>query len=253
MIDPKERFTNRVDDYVRYRPGYPPELFEMLMVECGLGQESRVADVGSGTGILTRDLLATGSRVAAIEPNAAMRAAAEQSLAGDPRFESLSASAEATGLPSGSVDLVIAGQAFHWFDPTRARAEFARILKPRGKVALVWNQRSDTPLNRDYEDMLERLAPEYPNVRERDRASEPKMRAFFSPVAPRVRSFGNGQRLDEAGLRGRLLSSSYCPPAGHPFHGRILERLGEIFHAHAEGGYVTIAYETIAWYGPLSL
>ena len=148
MIDPKERFTNRVDDYVRYRPGYPPELFEMLLVECGLGQESRVADVGSGTGILTRALLeATGARVAAIEPNAAMRAAAERSLAGEPRFESLSSSAEATGLPGASVDLVIAAQAFHWFDPPRTRAEFARILKPRGKVALVWNQRADTPLN----------------------------------------------------------------------------------------------------------
>jgi SAM-dependent methyltransferase len=254
MIDPKERFTNRVDDYVRYRPGYPPELFGLLLVECGLGHESRVADVGSGTGILTRALIeATGARVFAIEPNAAMRGAAERSLAREPRFESLATSAEATGLPEASVDLVIAAQAFHWFDPPRARAEFARILKPGGKVALVWNQRADTALNRDYEEMLDRFAPEYPNVRERERASEPKMRAFFSPVAPAVRTFGNAQRLDEAGFRGRLLSSSYCPSAGHPLHEPILTRLAEIFRARAEGGYVTIVYETVAWYGPLAL
>ena len=182
MIDPKQRFTNRVDDYVRYRPGYPAALFEMLIGECHLGATSRIADVGSGTGILTRALLeATGGHVVAIEPNAAMRAAAEKTLAGEPRFESRDGSAEATGLPDADVDLVIAAQAFHWFDPARTRVEFARILRRgtqpwpsarSGNVALVWNQRSDTALNRDYADMLERLAPEYPHVRESERSSE---------------------------------------------------------------------------------
>jgi SAM-dependent methyltransferase len=263
MIDPKERFSNRVDDYVRYRPGYPPSLFEFLVRDCGLGRARSVADVGSGTGILTRGLLeataaAGGSgtspmepRVIAVEPNAAMRAAAEKAFAGDPRFVSSDGSAEATGLPARSVDLVVAAQAFHWFDPVRARAEFARIVTPGGMVALVWNQRSDTPLNRDYVDMLERLAPEYPRVRETERASEPKMRAFFAPVSPRTAMFENEQRLDHGGFFGRLLSSSYAPPKGHPLHEPIAARLEEIFRQHQCEGFVTVRYDTIVWYGGL--
>jgi SAM-dependent methyltransferase len=257
MIDPKQRFTNRVDDYVRYRPGYPAALFELLIRECRLAPTSRIADVGSGTGILARGLLeATAARVVAVEPNAAMREAAEGALSGEPRFESLEGSAEATGLPDADVDLVIAGQAFHWFDAPRARAEFARILRRgeagAGVVALVWNQRADTPLNREYAEMLERFAPEYPQAHERERASEPKMRAFFAPLSPRVASFPNAQRLDGAGLRGRLLSSSYAPAEGHPLHAAILVRLDEIFRAHEQGGFVTLHYETIVWYGSLS-
>jgi SAM-dependent methyltransferase len=160
-------------------------------------------------------------------------------------------SAEATGLPDASVDLVIAAQAFHWFDPVRARAEFARILVPQGTVVLVWNQRADSPLNRDYADMLERFAPDYAHVREEDRSSTPKMLSFFAPVHPRTVTFANEQRLDEAGLRGRLSSSSFAPPAGHPMHEPILLRLAEIFRDHQVNGLVTIAYETVVWYGPL--
>ena len=258
MIDPKERFSNRVDDYVRYRPGYPGALVAWLAAEAGLGETAHVVDVGSGTGIFTRRLLAAldglgagpGARVTGIEPNRAMRAAAEK-VTRDARFDSRDGSAEATGLPDATADLVVAAQAFHWFDPPRARVEFARILKPGGIVSLVWNQRRDTPLNRDYEEMLERFAPDYASVRERDRASEAKIRSFFAPTSPRRAMFHNEQRVDEAGIQGRLLSSSYCPVAGDPWHAPIMERLGEIFLAHARGGSVTIAYDTVAWCGPL--
>jgi ubiquinone/menaquinone biosynthesis C-methylase UbiE len=254
MTDPKERFSSRVDDYVRYRPGYPAALFEWLGAQGCFGAGRVVVDVGSGTGILSRGLLQAGqgARVVAVEPNAAMRAAAEKALAGHPLFESVDASAEATGLPGASVDLVVAAQAFHWFDPSRARVEFARVLRPSGLVALVWNQRRDTPLNRAYLEMLERFAPDYALVRESERSSEDKMRAFFAPVAPRVETFGNEQRLDEAGFEGRLLSSSYAPPRGHPMHVPILVRAGEIFREHSQGGLVTIAYDTIVWYGRLA-
>ncbi len=251
MIDPKERFSNRVLDYVRYRPGYPAALYEMFVREFAMGPEHVIADVGSGTGILSRGLLKSGARVIGVEPNAAMREAAENELLGNARFQSVDASAEATGLEAASVDIVLAAQAFHWFDPSRARVEFARILKPAGSVALVWNQRRDTPLNRDYEAMLDAFAPEYPHVRGREPAAEPKMRAFFAPTEPRTAKFENEQRLDEAGLRGRLLSSSYAPPKDHPFHEPILRRLDEIFRAHADGGLVTIEYETVVWYGRL--
>ncbi|MDP9149350.1 MAG: class I SAM-dependent methyltransferase [Myxococcota bacterium] len=252
MIDSKERFSDRVADYVRYRPGYPEALVDLLRVDCGLGPGAVVADLGSGTGILTRALLATGSFVAAIEPNAAMRDAAERDLAGEARFRSVDASAEATTLAGKSVDLVTAAQAFHWFDPARARAEFERILKPGGWVALVWNDREDSALNRDYEDMLERLAPAYAAVRERDRATQSKMRSFFAPESPRRARFSNEQRLDEAGLLGRLESSSYVPRAGQPGYDAVAARAREIYRAHQRDGHVTLAYETVVWYGRLS-
>ena len=259
--DPKQRFSNRVDDYVRYRPGYPDALVALLVSEAHLAEaadatgSARVVDVGAGTGILTRQLLAAlgpHALVSGIEPNRAMRGAAERGAGGDPRFESVAGSAEATGLPAASADLVVAAQAFHWFDPPRARAEFDRILKPAGVVALAWNQRADTPLNREYEEMLERFAPDYANVREGDRASEAKIRSFFAPASPRRAMFDNEQRFDEAGIRGRLLSSSYCPPARDPKHAPIMQRLGEIFRRHARDGMVTIAYDTVVWYGRLA-
>ncbi len=253
MTDPKERFSNRVDDYVRSRPGYPAALFELLAERGCLDAGSLAVDVGSGTGILTRGLLAAGeARVVAIEPNAPMRAAAEKALAGDPRFESVDASAETTGLPDACADLVIAAQAFHWFDPARTRVEFARILKPTGLLALVWNQRSDSPQNREYLEMLERFAPDYALVRESERSSEPKIRSFFAPATPRLEVFANEQRLDAAGFEGRLLSSSYAPTAGHPLHAPIVARAAEIFRKYAREGLVTIAYDTLVWYGGLA-
>jgi ubiquinone/menaquinone biosynthesis C-methylase UbiE len=253
MVDSKERFSSRVDDYVRYRPGYPAPLFAMIAAQGCLDPGRVVIDVGSGTGILSRGLLdAGGARVVAVEPNAAMRAAAERTLAGHPRFESVDATAEATGLAPASADLVIAAQAFHWFDAPRARAEFARILVPDGVVALVWNQRKDTPLNREYLEMLERFAPDYALVRESERSSEDKMRAFFAPASPRMAMFDNEQRLDEAGFAGRLLSSSYAPQTGHPLHAPMRARASEIFRAHARGGFVTIPYDTIVWHGRLT-
>jgi len=252
VVDPKERFSERVEDYVRFRPGYPRELLDLLGSACGLGPGSVIADVGSGTGILSRLLLQSGARVVGVEPNSAMRAAAEHALCGDIRFVSVDGSAEATGLAGASVDCVTAGQAFHWFDPLRTRVEFARILKPGGCVALAWNQRRDSPLNRDYEAMLERFAPEYAHVRESDRAAEPKIRAFFSPFSPSVARYGSAQRFDEAGLRGRLMSSSYAPRPGHPLHEPMIDRLTEIFGIHARDGAVTFLYETVVWYGRLT-
>lgn len=252
MRDPKERFSDRVDEYVRFRPGYPRALLDLLTNACGLGSKSVVSDVGSGTGMLTRLLLDSGARVIGIEPNAAMRAAAERALAGNGRFESVEGSAESTTLAASSVDLITAAQAFHWFDPMRTRAEFKRILRPSAFVALIWNQRKDSAFNRDYEEMLERCAAEYAHVRERDRAAEPRVRAFFDRASPEVARFDHEQRFDEAGLRGRLMSSSYAPRAGHPFHEPMMRRLGEIFLTHVREGQVTFAYETVVWYGRLA-
>jgi SAM-dependent methyltransferase len=252
MRDPKERFTDRVEDYVAFRPRYPRALLELLVSEWRLGSESVVVDVGSGTGIFSRLLLESGARVVGVEPNAAMRAAAERDLAGEARFTSVDGGAEATGQAAASCDLVTAAQAFHWFDPPRARAEFRRIVRPGGGAALVWNMRRATPFNDEYEEMLERLAPEYPAVRARDRAAEGAIARFFSPATPREAHFPNAQELDEAGLRGRLLSSSYAPKPGDPNHGPILAQLAESFARHAKDGRVVLAYDTVVYWAPLS-
>src|SRR2546428_11056184 len=139
--DATHRFSSRVEDYARYRPGYPPEVIQLLKTECGLSAESVVADVASGTGIFTRMLLGNHCRVFGIEPNAEMRRAAEEFLAGYASFTTLNGTAESTILPDHSVDIITAAQAAHWFDPGKARQEFGRILKPGGWTVLMWNDR----------------------------------------------------------------------------------------------------------------
>ena len=166
--DPKQRFSNRVEDYVRYRPGYPREILDVLRDECGLTPESVVVDVGSGTGLLTQLFLENGNVVYGIEPNAAMREAGEQFLEKYRHFSSVAATAEATTLPDASADFVVAGQAFHWFDTRLVRAEFLRVLRADGWVAIIWNERKKdaTALQRDYETLLQNHSTDYKQVSE---------------------------------------------------------------------------------------
>jgi SAM-dependent methyltransferase len=211
-----------------------------------------VADVGSGTGILTGLLLERGCRVLAVEPNREMRAAAERRLGGDERFTSVAGRAEETGLAPASVDLVTAGQAFHWFDAARAREEFRRILRPGGVVALLWNDRKvdATPFLRAYEALLRRFGTDYAEVQHRT-AKAQEVEAFFGPGRHAVAVFPGRQDLDLEGLRGRLLSSSYVPEAGHPDHEPMLAALGEIFAAHERDGTVALEYDTVVYHGRL--
>lgn len=252
MADPKQRFSSRAENYSKYRPSYPTEIIELLARECALTPASVIADVGSGTGIMTRLFLDNGNRVLAIEPNAEMRQAAEQLLASYPNFVSISASAEATTLADHSADLVLAAQAFHWFDRGQARREFVRILKLGGWVVLVWNERKVgvTPFLIDYEQMLHEYATDYAAVDHR-RMDDDVMRAFFMPDEFKMRSLQNSQTFDFAGLKGRLLSSSYTPEPGHANHDAMLRRLRDIFDAHQANGQVTIEYDTQVYFGHL--
>ncbi len=252
MSDPKERFTTRVADYVRFRPGYPAELLDCLASDCGLEAGDSVADVGSGTGILTAGLLARGLRVFAVEPNEAMRRAAEQRLAAAPLFVSVAGSAEATALPDGSVDGVVAAQAFHWFDRDRARDEFARILRPGGVVALIWNDRRarGNSFLEGYERLLQDWGIDYAEVNH-GLVDDAALAAFFSPGPFGRRTFANAQALDLEGLRGRVLSASYMPGPGHPRHEPMLAALEELFEASEQGGLVTLEYDTRITFGPL--
>jgi SAM-dependent methyltransferase len=250
MTDPTQRFTNRVDHYVRYRPSYPRAVLDLLKTECGLTDTSVVADVGSGTGILSELFLQNGNHVLGIEPNREMKEAAERRLGGHPRFTSVAGTAEDTTLDEASVDFVVAGQAFHWFDPERARTEFARILKPEGWVALVWNLRRKgaTPFLVAYERLLEVYRTDRGEV-EFWRKSDEMASAFFGPGSSEKATFDNEQVLDLEGLKGRLLSISYVPAQGEPGSDEMLRNAEEIFRKHQTGGTVAVEYDTKVYYG----
>jgi SAM-dependent methyltransferase len=252
-MDSTKRFSNRVENYAKFRPSYPKEeMLRVLSGECGLTSASVIADVGSGTGIMTRIFLENGNQVFAVEPNPEMRHAAEQALAAYPRFVSVPATAEATTLPAETADLVVAAQAFHWFDRERARPEFVRILKPGGWVVLVWNERrgSSTPLLADYEQLLRSYSVDYASVDHRNVTSE-VLRSFFAPDEYMSRTLSYTQTLDFEGLKGRLLSSSYSPLPGDPGFEPMLERLREIFDAYQRDGHVRVEYDTRLYYGHL--
>jgi SAM-dependent methyltransferase len=250
--DPTERFTDRVELYVKHRPGYPPQVIELLQQECELTAERAVADLGSGTGISSRLFLDLGCKVYGVEPNAAMRAAAERYLSAYPTFVSVDGRAEATTLRDRSVDLVVAGQAFHWFDPARTHAELARILRPLGWVVLLWNARrlDATPFLRDYEALLVEFGTDYAEVRH-ENAWE-RLDAIYGPGRATRATFENAQEVDYAGLEGRLLSSSYVPAAGDPRQAPMLAKLRLLFDEHQRGGVVDLQYETTVFYGHLA-
>ena len=243
VMDSKERFSNRVENYVRYRPGYPAGVVDTLRSECGLTPESVVADIGSGTGKLTKLFLENGNTVYGIEPNARMREAGEEYLSGYARFRSINGSAESTTLPDASMDFIVAGQAFHWFDQEAAKAEFRRVLRPHGWAAIIWNDREKnaTPFLRDYEALLRSYGTDYAEVAQKYPENDP-LEEFFGAGACHAKSFANEQLFDFAGLRGRLLSSSYAPAEGHPRHEPMLAELRRIFDRHARDGHVTFKY-----------
>jgi SAM-dependent methyltransferase len=245
------RFSDRVENYVRYRPGYPAEVLRTLKDECGLVPEQVMADVASGTGIWTRVLLENGNPVFGVEPNAEMRQAGERWLAEFPRFKSVEGTAEATTLPDESLDFVTSAQAAHWFDRRRARREFLRILRPSGWLVLLWNERvtDSTPFLRDYEQLLVTCGTDYAEVRH-ERTTK-AVNEFFDPAPFQARLFRMRQEFDYAGLEGRLLSSSYAPGPGHRKHQPMLRELKRIFAEHAVAGNVAFDYTTRVYLGQL--
>lgn len=250
--DATQRFSSRVDNYVRYRPGYPREILGLLQCECGLTAESVIADIASGTGLFTRVLLENGNRVFGVEPNADMRRAGEEFLAAYPRFISVAGTAEATTLPDASVDFVTAAQAAHWFEREKARREFVRILNPGGWTVLIWNERltDSTAFLRDYERLLLNFGTDYQEVRHERTTAE--IADFFAPSAYLTQTFENNQNCDYSALEGRLLSSSYVPGPDHTNYEPMLRELRRIFNQHQQGGRVVLKYETRVFYGRLS-
>ena len=248
----QNRFSSRVENYIKFRPGYPKEVIDILKADCGLTRSSKIADVGSGTGILAELLLKNGNRVFGVEPNEPMRTAAERLLSSFKEFVSIDGSAETTGLDSGSVDFVTAGQAFHWFDRDAAKIEFKRILKPEGWVVLLWNERSidATPFLRDYEELLLKYGTDYQEIRHEN--VEQELGSFFFPQNFHAKSLPNLQVFDLEGLKGRSFSASYVPMPGHPNHAAFLSGLEELFKVHNTEGEVAFEYRTNIYFGQLA-
>jgi SAM-dependent methyltransferase len=276
MKEPRPHFSRRVEHYLQSRPHYPQAVIEVLKRECHLTRHALIADIGSGTGMLAALFLANGNRVVGVEPDPEMRAAAEYELGQYPAFTSIAASAEATELPDRSVDVVTAGQAFHWFDRERARKEFARILVPGGWVVLVWNQQktAGTPFlvaleqfwqtyltreglqavatGQDLTLLLQATNPVYRWRLDPGRLSQELITPFSGSDGFAMQTFENPQVYDGEGLKGRVLSAGSAPQAGHPRYTEMLETLDAIFQMHRVNGSVTIDYETQVWYGQLS-
>ena len=252
MLDPTRRFSKRVENYLRYRPTYPPTVLTLLETECGLTPESVIAEPGSGTGLLTQLFLRNGNQVIGIEPNAEMRVAGDRELAAYPKFSSIDATAEDTTLAEHSVDFVVAGQAFHWFDRERAHREFSRILKPGGWVVLIWNGfRSDaSALISGYHELVLRHGTDYVEVRRE--LDHHDIESFFAAESCRIATFNFQQAFDYAGLEGRLLSSSFVPEPGHPNYQPMLRDLRALFDLNQTEGRVAFEYETEVFYGRLS-
>jgi SAM-dependent methyltransferase len=252
--EPKARFSDRVDDYIRYRPGYPVEVVRTLERELGIvPRKTRVVDLGSGTGISAQLFLREGYDVIGVEPNLAMRHAAETLLASWPRFRSIEGSAEATTLPDGSADLVVAAQAFHWFDLPFARFEMLRILDRDGALALMWNDRQveTKPFLRGYDEAIRTWSIDYAKVNHQNLA-EADIASFFGPAGCAIRTFAQYQEFDWDGLLGRALSSSYVPLRGQPGHDELVSALRQLFDTHAEEGKIRFEYDTKLYFGRFS-
>ncbi len=245
------RFSNRVDNYIKYRPHYPDQIIKFLTDQGFLSNQSVVADIGSGTGILSELFLKNANKVFAVEPNKEMREGAEKVFANNKNFISVDATAETTTLPDKNIDIIIAGQAFHWFDQEKSKIEFKRILKVTGVVVLIWNDRrvDSTPFLIEYENLLKKYGTDYLKVNHKNIGIE-QLNDFFGNRC-NVTSFNNHQHFDFEGLKGRLLSSSYVPTEEQSSFSSMMSSLKDIFDKHNSNGKVTVEYDTKVYFGKL--
>ncbi len=249
--DPTQRFSDRAENYRKYRPGYPEGIYPYLKKHAGLAERDVIADLGSGTGLLSLLFLEHGHEVFGVEPNKAMRQAAENSFARRKNFHSIDGRAEAIPLPDHSVDFVVAGQAFHWFDPPATKKEIRRILRPGRQAALIWNNRSIelNDLHRDYEMLLQRFGTDYAQVSRRWVFTDEGLADWFAPNPMTMASFSHSKPMDAAGLKGALLSASYAPTPDHPNYEPMMKALDDLFTRYQSRGTVQFEYATKVYHG----
>lgn len=252
MVDNRKLFDGRTENYSQYRPGYPAQIISLLESNAGLNSSSVVADIGSGTGILSRLFLENGNTVYCVEPNSHMRMKSQEYLASFKDALIVDGSSERTTLPDKSVNLIVAGQAFHWFDQELSKKEFLRILKPGSMVALIWNDRKSgfKGMNEDYERICMKYSPKYHG----SGSSALDGRAIIKFFGGRHNKFvlDNSQKLDLAGLKGRYLSASYAIGPNDESYTELMNSLENTFERNEEGGFVQIRYETVIFLGKLS-
>jgi len=248
--DSTQRFTDRVTNYIKYRPDYPALVMDYLRKEAGLSAATSVADIGAGTGIFTKHLLDAGCTVFAVEPNAPMRAAADEALSNYPNYISVNGSSSLTTLKDHSVDLIVCAQAFHWFNTPETKSEFQRILTPNGQVALLWNNRivDADDFSQAYDDLLQQNSTDYKEVNHQN-LSPADFTEFFRNGRYEQVSFPNLQLFDEEGLIGRAGSSSYVPSMDTPGGKAFLALLKDIFARYQENGKVSFQYHTEVYLG----
>lgn len=247
-MDSISRFSGRAEHYEAARPAYAHALLQRLDQDCHL-PTAAIADVGSGTGKLSRQLLEQGSQVFGVEPNQDMRQAAERSLAAFPRFRSVNGTAEHTTLDSGSVDLVTAAQAFHWFQPDAFLQECRRILRPGGSVALIWNLRDmGAPVNQAWADLCRRYCPDFQGFTNGLTPNDPHIRGFF-PGECRYCAFPHPLYYDWEGFLRRCLSSSFSLREGDGKFLAYQDELAALFQKFARQGVLELPNETVAYLG----
>jgi SAM-dependent methyltransferase len=241
-----------VESYRQFRPRYPEAALALLETECGLNTSSSIADIAAGTGLLAELFLASGYEVVAVEPNEEMRTACEALVEQYPRLQCVAGTAEATGLPSSSFDLVTVGQALHWFDLKPARQEFARILRPDGSCAVIYNERrtSGDGFHDGYEKLLREFGIDYEIV-QRQHLTADRIQDFFAPCAMRRAVFPNTQMLTLEALEGRIASSSYMPRPEHPRYHAMRTTIAALFEKYQENGTVRLDYECVVSYSRL--
>ncbi|MDR3681199.1 MAG: class I SAM-dependent methyltransferase [Flavipsychrobacter sp.] len=250
-MDSKDRFSNRVNDYVKYRPGYPAEIIGFLQNDYGLYSDRKIADIGAGTGMSSKLFLVARYDVVAVEPNKEMREKAVELLNAFSGFTILDGSAEHTGLGDASIDAIICGQAFHWFDVPKTKEEFKRIVKDDGIVVLIWNERKmASGFEKEYDSLIVKHATDYVKVDHRN-IDLAHIEAFFSPNPCRLEIFQNSQVFDFDGLVGRLASSSYMPARIEPGYAEMITDLKELFFRYQAEGKITIHYDTKVYVGKL--
>jgi ubiquinone/menaquinone biosynthesis C-methylase UbiE len=255
MIKTNEnRFSDRVENYVKYRPHYPEEVYTFLRDEEKLFLPGNfIADIGSGTGISAELFLKNGHIVYAIEPNADMLTACKEYLFPYSNFKPILGSAEKTTLPDESMNLVVCAQAFHWFDKEACKKEFKRILRPGGHVVLMWNDRrtDTTDFLKVYEDFLKMFGTDYLKVNHKNTQDKKVFDDFFGAGNWKEKTFYNFQEVNFEGLKGRVLSSSYMPNEGHPDFDHMIYCLKKIFMRYQQNGLVRLDYDTKIYYGCL--
>lgn len=251
--DPTKRFSDRVENYAKYRPSYPIQLINHLKENSIIKTGQNIADIGSGTGIFSQLLLSTGNRIFAVEPNKEMRLKAEQSLQSNPLFISVNGTAENTTLKENSIDIITAAQSFHWFDLKKTKDEFKRILKPEGYIVLVWNVRDSeaSPFLFEYDKMLRNHCPEYSQVNHRNIGLE-KIAHIINPRKIQKFSCQNMQSFDFEGLKGRLKSSSYTPTEDMPEYSLLMDDLTKLFKNFQVDGKIQFKYNCEMYYGKLN-